>query len=266
MSGGYGRGPSFKRRIIETLCSKPYLTVLVIWLAVYIPLTVMIGTNFEEDRAEVTFSNENLFNSNDNLMEYYDNVTDTNLIIDVEAKDVKAVTSEGYIPIRLELKGVSKLYTNSPYDENRTWDLDDNQVEDIRTNGRNITWKLDVCKKETDAPFYKDRGETLIERHMIYRDVPTLNPPLINLFWILPALLGGTFLVFRSYFAIFALLSAFLLMRAYKEEGKFRSVAYGTLVLLNPLTIYSTIGAVQDDIIITFMFILSLVGTVIPIT
>lgn len=256
--GGKGRHP-LRKRLIETLALHPYITIFAAWLVVYVPILVYVGINFEEEHYTVLLDSDELLATNETTWEYNDNVNDTMLFIHFNGNesDVQVLTATGYIPIRLELVNYSKLYTSSPYDDNRTWEIKDGEIRFIREKGRNTTWEIEVYKKETDAPFYKDRGETLLEGRMIYKDVPTLNPPLINLFWILPALAGGTFLVFRIYFALFALISAFMVMRTFWPDGKWRSVVYGSLFLLNPLTIYSTIGAVQDDIIVAFLFVLT---------
>jgi hypothetical protein len=259
MAGGAGRYKHFQKKIIETLALHPYITIFTAWLVVYVPLLILIGINFEEDNYTVVFDREDIFATNETVWEYSDNENDTMLFIRFDGNDskVNVLVPKGYIPIRLELVNYSKIYTSSPYDDNRTWDIYDGEIRHIRENGKNTSWKVEIYKKETDAPFYKDRGETLLEGRMIYRDVPTLNPPLINLFWILPALAGGSFLIFRIYFAFFALISAFMVMRTFWPDGKWRSVVYGSMFLLNPLTVYSTIGAVQDDIIVAFLFVLT---------
>ncbi len=259
MAGGARNKHPLKRKLIESLALHPFITIFTAWLVFYVPLLVYTGLNFQEDHYTVTIGPDDLFATSDDVWEYSEITNDTMLFIEfgLNGSDVRVLTPRGYIPIRLELVNHTKLYTSSPYDDNRTWKLLDGDVKKIREEGRNTTWKIEVYKKETDAPFYKDRGETLLEGRMIYKDVPTLNPPLINIFWILPALLGGSFIVFRTYFALFALMSAFMVMRTFWPDGKWRSVVYGSLFVLNPLTIYSTVGAVQDDIIVAFLFVLT---------
>ncbi|OYT45931.1 hypothetical protein B6U90_02115 [Thermoplasmatales archaeon ex4484_6] len=259
MVPGTGRGPSPKRRIVEGLSAHPYITILIIWTLVYVPILIAVGLSFPEDHTTTELTIDDLRSSGENKLEYFDpdiNVMLTARIIGNDT-DVTVLAPDGFIPIRMELVGYGKLYTSSPYDENRTWTLGDGEIRYIQQKGNNVSWRVDVYKKVTDAPFYKDRGETLLEGHMIYRDVPTLNPPLINVFWIIPAMVGGSFFVFRSYFALFALFSALLVMRTYWEEGRWKCVLFGGMFLLNPLTIYSTIGAVQDDIIVAFLFAVS---------
>jgi hypothetical protein len=174
----------------------------------------------------------------------------TSYILSIEAPD-------GYIPEKVELAGYGKIYTSSPYSENRSWDLPSSAISYINKS-QTIQWNAIITEKRGDVMRYRDRGNTLIEGKMLYRDVPTLTPPLINLFWIIPAILGGGFFVFRAYFAVFVLLVTIVVMRIHRAKKEKYTLLPPLFILLNPLTIHSVIFAVQDDIIVMLLFSISL--------
>jgi hypothetical protein len=119
-----------------------------------------------------------------------------------------------------------------------------------------------------DNPRFADpwiaRAETIVGGGMLYRDVFTTTPPLINFLLIPPALLSGLFghrnpwatLSFMAYFSLFNLFIAYVLlyMAREKREG-YRSALY---FLFNPLTFGNSLLRRQDEPILVFFFALAL--------
>ena len=235
----------------------PIPALIVLWAVVYLPLAFGLSAAIEEDTYELILDGEDIVFRSDRTIIFYDRETGVKgtLILGNESGEISVEAEEGYLPMRLELEGYGKLYTPDPYEWNRTWKLD---VDAMGDDPGNSTWLVRIEEKVTDVPFYRDRGTTLLEGKVLYRDVATLNPPLINIFWLVPAALGGSFLVFRLYFATFALLGGLITFglgsRLYGKRGIWAAL----LLMLNPLTVYSSVGAVQDDVIVMIGFILVL--------
>lgn len=108
------------------------------------------------------------------------------------------------------------------------------------------------------------RAETIVSGGLLYRDVFTTTPPLINLLLVPPALISGLFghrnpwatLSFMTYFSLFNLFAAYALlyMEKNREEG-YRAALY---FLFNPLTFGNSLLRRQDESILVFFFSLAL--------
>lgn len=108
------------------------------------------------------------------------------------------------------------------------------------------------------------RAETILSGGLLYRDVFTTTPPLINFLLIPPVLLSGLFghqnpwatLSFMAYFSLFNLFTAYALLytAAEREEG-YRHALY---FLFNPLTLGNSLLRRQDESILVFFFALAL--------
>jgi hypothetical protein len=108
------------------------------------------------------------------------------------------------------------------------------------------------------------RAETILSGGLLYRDVFTTTPPLINFLLIPPVLISGLFdhlnpwatLSFMSYFSVFNLFAAYaLLYMAENRVDGYRSALY---FLLNPLTFGNSLLRRQDESILVFFFSLVL--------
>lgn len=108
------------------------------------------------------------------------------------------------------------------------------------------------------------RAETIVGGGLLYRDVRTTTPPLINFLLIPPALVSGLFghrnpwatLSFMTYFSLFNLFAAYALLYTDKdrEEGYRATLCF----LLNPLTFGNSLLRRQDESILVFFFSLAL--------
>ena len=72
MVPGTGRGPSPKRRIVEGLSAHPYITILIIWTLVYVPILIAVGLSFPEDHTTTELTIDDLRSSGENKLEYFD--------------------------------------------------------------------------------------------------------------------------------------------------------------------------------------------------
>ncbi len=250
-----------RRSIVDTftgaVLKNPIPALITLWAVVYLPIAFGLSAAIREDTYELTLDGEDIVLRSDGVIIYYDRETRVRgtLLLGNDGGELSIEAEKGYIPMRLELEGYGKLYTADLYQWNRTWEIDDGIMGG---DPGNSTWVVRIEEKVTDVPFYRDRGRTLLEGKLLYRDVATLNPPLINTFWLIPAALGGSFLVFRLYVSMFALLGGLITYGLGRRLYGKRVIWAAILLMLNPLTVYSSVGAVQDDVIVMVGFILVL--------
>jgi hypothetical protein len=117
-------------------------------------------------------------------------------------------------------------------------------------------------------PSYADpwiaRAETIVSGGSLYQDVWTTTPPLVNFLLVPPALMSRlsahtnpwSTLSFMTYFSIFNLLAAYVLLNAgeSRKEGYFSALYF----LANPLTFGNAVLRRQDESILVFFFSLGL--------
>jgi hypothetical protein len=230
---------------------RPVLLLAAVWLVVYVPLAVGLSQVFPENRYTARLDTADIRNETADMVAYVDRDTPAAAILTVNdtVQQMRVDVQEGYVPVHMELQGYGSLYNAARFDANRTWTLPGDAVSVL--NVSSSIWTVSVEEKRTDVLFYRARGEALLDGRLLYRDVFTAAPPLINLFWLLPVMLGGSFLVFRLYFACFALLLSLLVLR-FRPGG--RAPAAALFVLVNPLTVYSTLLGVQDDVIVALFY------------
>ncbi len=239
---------------IERILRRPYTTIFLLWLLVYVPLSFLVDSQFPEDTRTYQLGQENETNRIGNTTIFMRDERGMVLIMNLSSgsERIEVQVEDGYIPLDLEIEGMGKLYTSDEYDARRTWKMGWDKVQFVQGT-QNISFSVDVAGEGRVTVLNRDRGNTILEGKTLYRDVPTHEPPLSNVFWTIPCLMGGTSLTFRLYMGLFILLSAMVLMRGWKEDGKFRMVYIGGLVLLNPLSIYSALGIVQNSAILLFL-------------
>jgi hypothetical protein len=114
------------------------------------------------------------------------------------------------------------------------------------------------------ADAWIERAETILEGRLLYRDVFTTTPPLMNYLLVPPTLVSRAFghtnpwatLAFMSYFSLFNLLAAFVLLSLPRDpsEGLHAAVCF----LCNPLTFGNAILRRQDESVLVFFFGLAL--------
>jgi len=253
---GYGREGRLvsSSPFIERAHKRPYITIILVWLLVYIPIALILDSQFPEDTRTYLIHPDDETNRIDNTTIFMHDERGLVIIMNLShgSERIEVQVEDGYIPLNLELEGRGKLYTSDDYDARRTWKLGWDKVQYVQ-GSQNLTIRVDVTKAGIRTVLLRDLGNTIMEGKTIYRDVPTHEPPLNNVFWVIPCILGGSSLTFRLFVSLFILLSALVLMKGWKDEGKFRMVAIGLMVLLNPLSLYSAVGIVQNSAILLFL-------------
>jgi hypothetical protein len=117
-------------------------------------------------------------------------------------------------------------------------------------------------------PSYADpwiaRAETIVSGGLLYQDVSTTTPPLVNFLLVPPTLVSRLFghtnpwstLSFMTYFSVFNLFTAYVLLNT--ERSKREGYFSGLYFLLNPLTFGNSLLRRQDESILVFFFSLGL--------
>jgi 4-amino-4-deoxy-L-arabinose transferase-like glycosyltransferase len=108
-----------------------------------------------------------------------------------------------------------------------------------------------------------ERVETILSGGLLYRDVFTTTPPLINFLLIPPVLLSGLFdhqylwatVSFMAYYSIFNLFAAYALL--YTPDDRKEGYRSALIFLLNPLTFGNSLLRRQDESILVFFLALA---------
>ncbi|MEA2053582.1 MAG: hypothetical protein U9O96_00465 [Candidatus Thermoplasmatota archaeon] len=116
----------------------------------------------------------------------------------------------------------------------------------------------DPSTDHTDNQLYIQRARTILHGKLLYKDVDTQTPPLINYLLVPPVYFGTSPLAFEIYFSFFIVLSTLAIFHflSYMDERKafFSALAF----LFIPTTLVVSTFARQDEAIVVFFFLLPL--------
>lgn len=121
-----------------------------------------------------------------------------------------------------------------------------------------------VGKEASYADPWIERAETILDGDLLYRDVWTTTPPLVNFLLVPPTLMSKlsghtnpwSTLSFMIYFSVFNLFTAYSLL--HMDSSKREGYLSGLYFLLNPLTFGNSVLRRQDEPILVFFFSLGL--------
>lgn len=111
-----------------------------------------------------------------------------------------------------------------------------------------------------DLDRYRDRAQTIIDGDLLYRDVHTETPPIINYLLVPPQLLGGAEndWVWGAYFSLFAFLLASMIYLSLRHRDELKAFFAGGVVLTSPYTVLES-STGQDEPIVVFIFMLAVI-------
>jgi len=116
----------------------------------------------------------------------------------------------------------------------------------------------DEATDHTDNALYVERAKAILEGKLLYRDVETKTPPLINYLLVPPVLFGGSSLAFELYFSFFVVLTVISLYHFLSSVDRRFAFAAAISFLFIPTTLATPTLCRQDESIVVFFFILPL--------
>ncbi|MBN1109255.1 MAG: DUF2029 domain-containing protein [Methanomassiliicoccales archaeon] len=119
---------------------------------------------------------------------------------------------------------------------------------------------IDEDLSHPDLDVYRERTQTILDGGILYRDVHTETPPVINYLLVPAQLLGGAEhdWVWSAYFSFFAFLMAALLYLSLRHFDELNAFLAGAVILLSPFTLTES-GTGEDESIMAFVFMLAVV-------
>ncbi|MCE5295824.1 MAG: glycosyltransferase 87 family protein [Euryarchaeota archaeon] len=132
----------------------------------------------------------------------------------------------------------------------------------IYGSGITYIWTFtDTSTSDFDVHLYQSRTRTILDGGLLYKDVHTETPPLINYVMIPAQVLGGADnpWIYALYASFFAFLLAMLMYMSFRKYDDKKAFLIGFLILLCPFMIDKTIVS-DDDSIVAFFFMLGAVS------
>jgi len=118
-----------------------------------------------------------------------------------------------------------------------------------------VTFGL-MSGRAPDIEYYRYNSSTILNGGVLYRDIYTDQPPLIQYLLVFPYAAGGSILAYQIYFSVFNVLSTILLYKFPLTEDKKLEFYASLLFAINPLTPIVAILKVQDESVCVFFFLL----------
>ncbi|MFP4545781.1 MAG: hypothetical protein ACLFPN_02905 [Methanomassiliicoccales archaeon] len=117
----------------------------------------------------------------------------------------------------------------------------------------------DMGGEPADLHVYQERAQTIIDGNLLYRDVHTETPPLVNYLLVPPQLLGGSALLYSIYFSLWNFLGGLMLYLGLRDWNDYRAFIAGTLFILSPFGLVESTLGVEDESLIAVVSLLPLI-------
>jgi len=114
----------------------------------------------------------------------------------------------------------------------------------------------DPVTDHTDNELYIQRAESIMAGKVLYRDVETQTPPLINYLLVPPVAFGASALAFEVYFSSFIVMTTLALFWVLSRIDEALAFRTSLAFLLIPTTLITPIFARQDESIVVFFVLL----------
>jgi Glycosyltransferase family 87 len=114
-----------------------------------------------------------------------------------------------------------------------------------------------------DISFYRERTEGVLNGLWLYRDIPCESPPLIVYLMIPGQLAGGSDLAYQIWFTIFILLTSLTIYLALRRYDDAKAFWVALLFIFIPTSMVETVFGMEDEAIVIFIFVLSILLAVI---
>lgn len=116
----------------------------------------------------------------------------------------------------------------------------------------------DPSTDHTDNQLYINRAKTILKGNLLYKDIDTQTPPIINYLLVPPVYFGGNPISFEIYFSVFIILTIILIYHFLSPIDEKKAFLSAIAFLFIPTTLFVPTFARQDESIVVFFFILPL--------
>jgi len=116
----------------------------------------------------------------------------------------------------------------------------------------------DPSTDHTDNQLYIKRARTILEGSLLYRDVDTQTPPLINYLLVPPVYFGGSPLAFEVYFSLFIIITVISIYYFLSPIDEKKAFLSAIAFLFVPTTLFVPTFARQDEAIVVFFFLIKM--------
>jgi hypothetical protein len=114
-----------------------------------------------------------------------------------------------------------------------------------------------------DISYYRERTQGVLDGLWLYRDIPCESPPLI-VYLMLPAqMAGGSNLAYQTWFSFFILLTSLTIYLALRRYDDSKAFWAALIFLFIPVSTIETVFAIEDEAIVVWLFVLSILLAVI---
>jgi len=114
-----------------------------------------------------------------------------------------------------------------------------------------------------DISYFRERTEGVLNGLWLYRDIPCESPPLIVYLMIPAQLAGGSTIAYQIWFSLFVLLTSLTLYWALRRYDDAKAFWVALFFLFVPVSTIETVFALQDEAIVVWIFVLSILLAVI---
>jgi hypothetical protein len=109
-----------------------------------------------------------------------------------------------------------------------------------------------------DISFYRERTEGVLNGLWLYRDIPCESPPLIVYLMVPAQLAGGSNIAYQIWFSLFVLLTSLTLYWALRYYDDAKAFWVALIFLFIPVSTIETVFGLQDEAIVVWVFVLSI--------
>jgi len=107
-----------------------------------------------------------------------------------------------------------------------------------------------------DLQIYQDRTSVILNGGVLYRDLDSESPPLINYFLLPPQIAGGAWWAYEIYFSMFSIMTGLVLYLAMRRWDENTAFFAALLVVVSPYAVQDATWGIQDEPLVAFFFML----------
>jgi len=115
---------------------------------------------------------------------------------------------------------------------------------------------IDGYQRSPDIPIFRHRAETILKGGLLYRDVHTETPPVVNYVMTIPVLFGGSYLAFQIFFSMCNIAVSMLLFYTFNNRTEKGASLLALFYVIHPFSWFHSTLDCQDEPLILLLFII----------